>query len=99
MKEKNKMYSLIKFYLKLPDTNLNAKMVPIVVYSFTRMQNTSLSCTTHAKAIRTRAPLRWNLSSSGISGKKRGDEGRQSLYRGLLLFTLVQWRQEREPPL
>lgn len=38
------MYSLIKFYFKLPDTKLNVRMEPSVLYPLARMGNVSLPC-------------------------------------------------------
>lgn len=50
------MCSLIKFYIKLPDTKLNEKTVPIVVYPLTQMGNTSLSCMYPCKGNQNNSP-------------------------------------------
>lgn len=44
-------------------------------------------------------PLRDGVSQVPLSQEGKGDVGRQSLYHGLPLSALAQWRQECEPSL
>lgn len=84
------MYSLIKFYFKLPDAKLNVKMVPSVLYPLAWMETFPYPVETHVKAVRTMTSPR---------GNNRGGAGWQSLWHGSSLSALAQWRQEQEPSL